>query len=251
MSTTNPSSTQKPAIVSPVMRFLRVIDTDRSLAFYHDVLGFEVRPVQHDYGFPAVAEVVSGEARIQIGDKEPVQRQIVFFEIDNVAAMREAVVARGGEPTALEKVNWIKMEMFEIRDPDGHTLWFGESFDGPDVPRPDRMMRTIMPEMPLDDVTTGVAYYRDIFGFSVNYAQQDFGVMDRDKVRVLLIARTARHTGIGSCYLYVNDADAVHAELSAKGANVQGEPVSQPWGLREFSVLDLEGNRIGFGQPFE
>jgi hypothetical protein len=38
---------------------------------------------------------------------------------------------------------------------------------------------------------------------------------------------------------------------SAKGANLQGEPVSQPWGLREFSLLDIEGNRLTFGQPFE
>lgn len=52
-------------------------------------------------------------------------------------------------------------------------------------------------------------------------------------------------------YVYVRDADALHAELSAKGANVQGEPVSRPWGLREFQVLDPEGNRIGFGQTFE
>ena len=52
-------------------------------------------------------------------------------------------------------------------------------------------------------------------------------------------------------YLYVRDADKLYAELREKGANVQGEPVSQPWGLREFSVLDIEGNQIKFGQPFE
>jgi uncharacterized glyoxalase superfamily protein PhnB len=75
--------------------------------------------------------------------------------------------------------------------------------------------------------------------------------MDRDRVRLLLIARTDRHTGIGSAYVYVDDADALYADLRAKGADVQGEPVSQPWGLREFLVLDLEGNRITFGQPFE
>ena len=51
--------------------------------------------------------------------------------------------------------------------------------------------------------------------------------------------------------MYVHDADALHAELRAKGANVQGEPVSHPWGLRDFAVLDLEGNEIRFGQPFE
>lgn len=47
------------------------------------------------------------------------------------------------------------------------------------------------------------------------------------------------------------DADALYAELRAKGANLQGEPVSHPWGLRDFGVTDLERNRITFGQPFE
>jgi len=73
----------------------------------------------------------------------------------------------------------------------------------------------------------------------------------QERVGVLLIARTDRHKGIGSCYVYVRDADVLHAELLAKGANVQGEPVSRPWGLREFRVLDPEGNQLTFGQPFE
>lgn len=49
----------------------------------------------------------------------------------------------------------------------------------------------------------------------------------------------------------MRDADALYAELAARGANVQGEPVSHPWGLRDFRVLDFEGNRITFAQPFE
>jgi hypothetical protein len=114
-----------------------------------------------------------------------------------------------------------------------------------------RMRDQIMPELPLTDVPAGVAHYRDLLGFSVNYQQNDIGVLDRDVVRLLLIARTERHTGISSCYVYVRDADALHAELVAKGANVQGDPVSRPWGLREFRVLDPEGNQITFGQPFE
>jgi len=113
------------------------------------------------------------------------------------------------------------------------------------------MLQTIMPEMPLDDVAAGVNHYRDVLGFSINYQDPNIGVMDRDAVRVLLIARTEKHTGIGSCYVYVQYADSLHAELTAKGANVQGKPVSRPWGLREFEVLDPEGNRITFGQPFE
>ena len=90
-----------------------------------------------------------------------------------------------------------------------------------------------------------------MLGFRINYAQDDLSVMDRDEITVVLIKRTDRHTGIGSCYVYVEDADRLHAELVAKGANVVDQPVSMPWGLREFHVLDLEGNRLTFGQPFE
>jgi hypothetical protein len=75
--------------------------------------------------------------------------------------------------------------------------------------------------------------------------------MDRVIVRLLMIGRTERHTGIGSCYVYVRDADALHAELVRKGANVQGEPISRPWGLREFRGLDPAGNQLAFGQPLE
>jgi uncharacterized glyoxalase superfamily protein PhnB len=113
------------------------------------------------------------------------------------------------------------------------------------------MFEKMMPCLPLNDVAAGVAHYRDVFGFEVNYQQDDLGVMDRDQVRLLLIARTERHKGIGSAYAYIENADRLYAELKAKGADLQGEPVSQPWGLREFRVLDPEGNEITFGQPFE
>lgn len=55
-------------------------------------------------------------------------------------------------------------------------------------------------------------------------------MLDRDEVTVVLIPRTARHKGIGSTSFYVRNADELHAALVAKGANVQGEPVSYPWG---------------------
>ena len=67
----------------------------------------------------------------------------------------------------------------------------------------------------------------------------------------MLIARTAQHAGIGSAYFYVRDVDALYTELVRSGADVQGEPVSQPWGLREFRVLDPERNRLTFAQTFE
>jgi catechol 2,3-dioxygenase-like lactoylglutathione lyase family enzyme len=245
------------AIVSPVSQFLGAADVDRTLAFYRDILGFDVARSETD---PNALEVRSGPARIHFGPHEygPDGREdpqpgsaVVFFETNNVEGLHAAVRTRGGSPSPLQRVNGIKMRVFEVRDPDGHVLWFGQSFAEPDQPPPPGLLEKMMPGLPLSDVQSGVDYYRNALGFTVNYEQDDLAVMDRDDVRLLLVARTEQHKGIGSAYAYVHDADELHAELRRRGARVQGDPVSQPWGLREFLVLDIEGNQITFGQPFE
>ena len=260
-------------ITAPLSRFLTVTDVERSTAFFRDVLGFEVRPVQGEHGFAAQVEVVSGQARIQLGradaaydstgERRPRGAAILFFETDDVAGLHAAVTERGGNPTSLEKVNWIKYRVFQLKDPDGHTLWFGQSYHVPEPDQPTEsiaerqippgsgQLRQMIPEFPLRDIAAGVAHYRDVLGFTVNYAQDDFGILNRDTVSIALIPRPARHQGIGSCYVYIQDADALHAELVAKGARVVDLPVSMQWGLRQFRVLDLEGNQLTFGQAFE
>ena len=259
MSTDN--SLRKPAIVSPMSRFIGVADEDTTVAFYRDILGFRVEDVHDDAGNRIAAKIINGPAEIELGaddytpvypmQKRPRGSSILFFQTDDVAGMRESIIARGGRPSELEKVNWIKMEMFQMDDPDGHMLWFGQSYQQSDKSRPQSQLLQALPNLPLSDVVAGVKYYCDVLGFSINYAQHDLGVMDRDDITLCLIARTEKHTGIGTCYFYVRDADALYAELKASGANIQSEPVSHPWGLRDFHVLDLEGNNLGFGQPFE
>jgi hypothetical protein len=78
----------------------------------------------------------------------------------------------------------------------------------------------------------GVAYYRDVFGLKVNYAQHDIGVMDRTAVTILLIARPTHQQGIGSCYVYVRNADALYAKLLAKR---RGVPISEMRGPKRAS----------------
>lgn len=255
----------KTTITSPVSRHLVVSDVARSVTFYCDVLGFDTAPATSQSSVPSQAEVVYGPARIRFytqegvadgsGPPSPRGSAMVFFEVEDVQGMHAAIAARGGNPSLPEKVNWIKLELFEVRDPDGHALWFGKSYhefySHLHIEAGQGQLRKIMPEIPLSDVSAGIAYYRDILGFSINYQQHDLGVMDRDSVRLLLVARTAQHTGIGSCSFYIRDADALYEELQARGANIPAPPVSQPWGLREFHVTDPEGNILTFAQTFE
>ena len=130
--------------------------------------------------------------------------------------MQSAIRRRGGTPSHIEKVNWLKMRMFEIRDPDGHILWFGQSYHRDSPVRPRGMLRSVMPELPVDDVQAGVSHYTDVLGFKVNYQQSDIAVIDRDDVRLLLVARSPRHTGVGSAYFYVRDVDALYWSSSAR-----------------------------------
>ncbi|MGC2447214.1 MAG: VOC family protein [Candidatus Sulfotelmatobacter sp.] len=249
-------------IASPVMRFLPVSDINRSIAFYRDVLGFDVKKEEDG------VEAILGPARVRFGkqgyepgdggfqNSKPPGSAILFLQAEDVAATHAAIRARGGFPSDIERVNWIKMRMFEIRDPDGNVLWFGQSYHhGQDSPsRRDAQpqgLRQALPALPFDDVPAAVAYYRDVLGFRINYQQADLGVMDRDAITILLIARTAEFKGIGSFGVYVSDADVLYKELSAKGAKILGPPVSRPWGLRDFTVIDPEGNRVTFAQTFE
>ena len=132
----------------------------------------------------SLPKLILGPARITLGTADPKtpesSRSILFFETDDVAATYDILAARGAKPTVPEDVNWIKMRMIEVRDPDGHTLWFGNGFGGPDKPQPQRMLRKVMPELPFTNVPAAVTHYRDVLGFEVNYAQHDLGVMDRD-----------------------------------------------------------------------
>lgn len=136
MPTIEPKSA--PTIIAPMLPQLGVMDAGRSLAFYRDVLGFTPNFVHNSNGVPDVAEVQLGAAKIQFGQHDGVadseaQRTaraatILFFQTDDVAALREAVVGRGGKPSELADVAyWMKMRLFEIRDPDDHELWFGQA----------------------------------------------------------------------------------------------------------------------------
>jgi hypothetical protein len=54
------------------------------------------------------------------------------------------------------------------------------------------------------------------------------------------------------CYLYVDDADALHAHWTAAG--VEGRlrpPADTPYGLREFGYADPDGNLLRVGSPLK
>lgn len=52
-------------------------------------------------------------------------------------------------------------------------------------------------------------------------------------------------------YIWVHDADALHAEFTARGVRIAREICDQPYGNRDFDVEDCNGYRLCFGHDLE
>jgi len=104
----------------------------------------------------------------------------------------------------------------------------------------------------VSDIGKSIEHYRDKLGFTVTfqYGQPTFyACLCRDEVSLhLLDAReTKRLPGQGGLCVFVQDVDAVHAELVARGAIVIKPPQDYDYGMRDFDVVDLDGNHMTFG----
>jgi catechol 2,3-dioxygenase-like lactoylglutathione lyase family enzyme len=104
----------------------------------------------------------------------------------------------------------------------------------------------------VSDITASLAHYRDVLGFSVTfeYGSPTFYVcLCRDEVALHLLAarQTRRLPGNGAICIFVRDVDAVHAELAERGANIVKPPQDYDYGMRDFDVLDPDGNQLVFG----
>jgi uncharacterized glyoxalase superfamily protein PhnB len=114
------------------------------------------------------------------------------------------------------------------------------------------------PVLLVRDVVKAAAYYVDKLGFRVDRFWGEppmFTIAKRDGVFIMLnqvgagddFRPNGAYDGRFSVYVDVNDADAMHAEFQAKGADIICEPEDQPYMMREFQVRDLDGHLLGFG----
>lgn len=110
------------------------------------------------------------------------------------------------------------------------------------------------------DVRAAAAHYEAAMGFKLGafYGEPPtFTIVGRDGMYVMLkqiddhsqiIPRWKVSEGLWDMYFWVDDADALFAELVARGAKIDYELCNQPYGCREFGAQDIDGHDIGFGQ---
>jgi catechol 2,3-dioxygenase-like lactoylglutathione lyase family enzyme len=117
------------------------------------------------------------------------------------------------------------------------------------------------PYFPVPDVASSAGYYDRVLGFRREYVAGDppeFAICSRDGLAIMLrrvalpdrIRPSEAQGGTWDAFFWVDDAEALHAELSGRGAHVVYGPVDQQtYHMREFAVRDLDGHVLGFGSP--
>ena len=102
-----------------------------------------------------------------------------------------------------------------------------------------------------------LAFYRDVVGFTVEYAMENDGKLTSASVRSgaarLVLNQDdggrgwerVKGEGFAITFDTGQDVDAVAAGIKARGGTLAMEPTDMPWGVRMLRFVDPDGYRIG------
>ena len=124
---------------------------------------------------------------------------------------------------------------------------------------------SVAPYLVVDDVVTTADFYRDRLGFHYERFWGDppcFCMVLRRGIVIMLAQLEARgvmrpnHTvdpegEAWDAYVWVEDADELHAELTSRGVTITRELGDRDYGCRDFDVEDCNGYRLCFGHTLE
>lgn len=115
------------------------------------------------------------------------------------------------------------------------------------------MFKLAIPVLHVSSSAEASDFYCNRLGFSQEFAYRPFGGTDpcymgltRDGVELHVSSFSGDGAAGGAVFLLVEDVDALHKELVAKGVKIALEPTDQSWGNREMYVADGDGNSIRF-----
>jgi catechol 2,3-dioxygenase-like lactoylglutathione lyase family enzyme len=120
-------------------------------------------------------------------------------------------------------------------------------------------MEQAVPILPSRDLHETLAFY-EALGFENRGAPpEEWGylILGRGDVvlHFVLVPDVDPLATAGSCYVYVEDADALHADWGSSvvphppsGSRIVA-PVTTNYGMREFAVVDRSGNLLRIGTP--
>ena len=118
------------------------------------------------------------------------------------------------------------------------------------------MFQTAIPVIQVSSSVAAQEFYCSGLGFTLlsswrpDESKDDprYMTLARDGARLHVHSFQSGTVGAGAAYVFVDDVDALYAELLSSGVSVSGPPIDQTWGTREIVVRDADRNVVTFGQ---
>jgi uncharacterized glyoxalase superfamily protein PhnB len=117
-------------------------------------------------------------------------------------------------------------------------------------------LRTVTPSFTVNDVDASIAWYRDVLGCVVEETWTHEGRVNSAMLRTGSVrlhvnqddwkkGRDRRKgEGVRLFCTTVQDIDALAAQIKERGGRLTHEPMDQPWGTRDFGVIDPDGYKL-------
>ena len=113
-----------------------------------------------------------------------------------------------------------------------------------------------IPTLPSRSVRDTLAFYRRLgFEGEILGDGDPYAILRRGTVELHFFAHDELRPAESSagCYIRVSDAESIYqafalAQLSRRGIPRQDALEDKPWGMREFAIVDPDGNLLRIGQ---
>jgi DNA-binding transcriptional MerR regulator len=111
-------------------------------------------------------------------------------------------------------------------------------------------LRRAIPVLASLDLEATQQFYASRLGFDPLFTYPDYAIVARDGVQVHFILTDDTEVPRNlSCRIDVAGIDALYDEMRSAGVVHPSAPLcEQPWGMKEFGILDGDGNLIKFGE---
>jgi uncharacterized glyoxalase superfamily protein PhnB len=105
-----------------------------------------------------------------------------------------------------------------------------------------------VPELPVADVERAQQHYRDTLGCEIAWLTpgKEIGAVSHDNLGPIFFRKRMPPFEPAVHWVFADDIDASYQELQSSGANIVEPLETKPWGLRQFTVKDPDGNIFYF-----
>ena len=118
-----------------------------------------------------------------------------------------------------------------------------------------KMSQRVFPQLRMTNWKRTRQFYADGLGFVVDWEHRFepgfpvFAQLTREGLSLFLTEHSGDCQVGGAAYFVVDNVDALHREIRDRGIQPPEPPADTPWGTREMTIVDPDGNRLRFANP--